>query len=111
MSMYGPMTRSTVDFFPSRLLCKRFNVPLPTIGNSGGEAADGRQPPPSELVSKAQITEMMKEAKGDESYRLPEMAKAPRVDTERNEALEGERAGEEVFKAIFGEDDEDDDEI
>jgi len=30
------------------------------------------------------------------------------VDSERNEALEGRRAGDAVFKAIFGDDDSDD---
>ncbi|KAG0342547.1 hypothetical protein BG004_005661 [Podila humilis] len=29
MGMFGPLTRSTVDFFPAKLLCKRFNVPNP----------------------------------------------------------------------------------
>ncbi|KAI1846080.1 hypothetical protein JX266_007889 [Neoarthrinium moseri] len=29
MGMYGTMTRSTTDFYPTRLLCKRFNVPPP----------------------------------------------------------------------------------
>jgi G patch domain-containing protein 1 len=31
------------------------------------------------------------------------------VDADRNEALEGQRAGEAVFKAIFGDDSDDDD--
>jgi len=31
------------------------------------------------------------------------------VDVEKNEALEGERAGEAVFKAVFGSDSEDED--
>jgi G patch domain-containing protein 1 len=30
------------------------------------------------------------------------------VDADRNEALEGQRAGEAVFKAIFGDDSDDD---
>ncbi|KAI6974959.1 hypothetical protein KC355_g11456, partial [Hortaea werneckii] len=39
-----------------------------------------------------------------------EKARAPaEVDVEKNEALEGQKAGEAVFKAIFGSDDEDDD--
>ncbi|KAI0891849.1 DUF1604-domain-containing protein [Annulohypoxylon nitens] len=29
MGMYGSMTRSTADFYPTRLLCKRFNVKPP----------------------------------------------------------------------------------
>ncbi|KAF9162031.1 hypothetical protein DFQ26_003912 [Actinomortierella ambigua] len=29
MGMFGELTRTTVDFYPSKLLCKRFNVPNP----------------------------------------------------------------------------------
>ncbi|KAG0229184.1 hypothetical protein BGW41_003170 [Actinomortierella wolfii] len=29
MGMFGPLTRTVVDFFPNKLLCKRFNVPNP----------------------------------------------------------------------------------
>ena len=32
------------------------------------------------------------------------------VDAERNEALEGQKAGEAVFRAIFGDDSDDEDE-
>ncbi|CUS08697.1 unnamed protein product [Tuber aestivum] len=119
MSMYGPLTRSVIDFYPSRLLCKRFNVPPPNYSEvpaSTGEGSAGPQngPGPSrELVARAQIADMMKEVKGDDKYELPEMERkpvVPTVDTERNEALEGERAGEEVFKAIFGDSDGDSDE-
>jgi len=118
MSMYGPLTRSVIDFCPSRLLCKRFNVPPPNYsdvpaGSGEGSAGPGNRPGPSkELVARAQITDMMREVKGDDKYELPEVAQkpvVPTVDTERNEALEGERAGEEVFRAIFGDSDGDSD--
>lgn len=117
MSMYGPVTRSIIEFFPTRLLCKRFNVRPPdhvdTTGGAGESGAGGWGPTGTtnrDLVSKGQLTEMMRAARGDESYVLPEEVKmvAPRVDTETNEALERERAGEEVFKAIFGDSDEED---
>ena len=29
MNMFGPLTRTKVDFYPNRLLCKRFNVANP----------------------------------------------------------------------------------
>ncbi|KAI5839987.1 hypothetical protein DFP73DRAFT_559760 [Morchella snyderi] len=118
MSMYGPITRSIVEFFPTRLLCKRFNVKPPMhaqqTGGNGENGAGSWEPthsPPRELVSKAQMTEMMREARGDQNYTLPEAKNAmPTVDTETNEALEAERAGDDVFKAIFGDDNTDADE-
>lgn len=112
--MYGPVTRSIIEFFPTRLLCKRFNVRLPdhvnTTGGNEKGGLGGWEPTGTanrDLVSKGQLTEMMRAARGDETYVLPEEVKkmAPMVDTETNEALEGERAGEEVFKAIFGDSD------
>lgn len=121
MSMYGPMTRSIIEFFPTRLLCKRFNVRPPdhadpTSGGGGSGAGGlehtGREE--KELVSKRQLTEMMREVKEDNGYVLPEQGKVtgmPKVDTEVNEALEREKAGEEVFKAIFGDDHGDDDDV
>src|SRR5438876_66728 len=37
MSMYGPMTRSTFTFYPTRLLCKRFNVRPPAHSEPGND--------------------------------------------------------------------------
>ena len=47
LAMYGPLTRSTVAFFPARLLCKRFNVPPPShvqadAGAAGDEGGRGQ---------------------------------------------------------------------
>jgi len=131
MGIYGPMTRSRQPFFPTRLLCKRFNVRPPA--NSGGDPgaapgsgeygddAKGRL----EVVSQASLNRMMQEAswnRGGTSFVSGgtggaqqegvqvEKPQAPaEVDAEKNEALEGQKAGEAVFKAIFGSDDEDDD--
>src|SRR5271169_3114501 len=38
LNMYGYMTRSTTEFFPTRLLCKRFNVKDPHPNAAGEEA-------------------------------------------------------------------------
>lgn len=114
MAMYGPVTRSIIEFSPTRLLCKRFNVKPPAhVDPTGGNGEKGEEPMPRslrELVSKTQMTEMMREARGDQNYTLPEGVKkdVPVVDTETNEALEVARAGEDVFKAIFGDGDDDD---
>ncbi|KAI7165789.1 DUF1604 domain protein [Hortaea werneckii] len=131
MGMYGPLTRSRQAFFPTRLLCKRFNVrpPANAGGDPGaapdsgeyGDDAKGRL----EVVSQANLNRMMQEASwnrggsgfvsgGTEGAQQEgvqgEKPQVPaQVDVEKNEALEGQKAGAAVFKAIFGSDDEDDD--
>jgi G patch domain-containing protein 1 len=128
MNMFGPLTRTKQPFYPTRLLCKRFNVRPPKqmapdaeeegTGNAGSTKAD--------VVSQASLDMMMREASrsraggngfanggvegGEESASAPDVgrAKVEEVDMEKNEAIEGKRAGDEVFKAIFGSDSEDD---
>lgn len=142
MRMYGGLTRTIEEFWPTRLLCKRFNVRPPkhvesasnnesgarTKSSSGGsthfdaskfmqqssgESSIRPQPPQrglKELISQSDITEMMRKVKGDANYELPKTTEpAVQVDVEKNEALEGERAADDVFKTIFGDDDDDDD--
>ena len=151
MGMYGGLTRSYEEFWPTRLLCKRFNVRPPKhVENSSKTAAAEqpsagsasrpfdaasfmqnaatgvtpseepvRQPPtrgPKELISVGDMTEMMREVKGDATFELPTeaekiKAKVADVDVEKNEALEAEKAPDDVFKAIFGDDDDDDDDL
>lgn len=125
LGMYGPLTRSSKDWHPTRLLCKRFGVQPPAHVQPGKtEHADEgplRNAAP-DLVSRKAIDEMMMQ--GNRNWRddstnisqshTPEVAmeEAPAqmvIDTEKNEALEGQRAGEAVFKAIFGDDSDDDD--
>jgi G patch domain-containing protein 1 len=124
LGMYGPMTRSSQDWYPTRLLCKRFNVKPPAHVQPGATEHDEGVPARNmapDLVSKTAIDDMMRqsggfnpnwnerpqESKAAESA-LVEIRKEIVVDAERNEALEGQRAGEAVFKAIFGDDSEDD---
>lgn len=137
MGMYGPMTRKTVSFYPSRLLCKRFNVRPPSHvqldpgdfpGQAEGEGeGKGRAQPSAqkdgngklELVSKDIMNQLMLESGGgmQNSGATGESTpnQAPQrneivVDADKNEAIESERPGADVFKAVFGSDDEDDDE-
>ncbi|CAN8098107.1 unnamed protein product [Discula destructiva] len=114
MGMYGQMTRSVKDFYPSRLLCKRFNVKPPAhvqldssaVGKEshrpGPDAMDGVPGNEALRSSGAQGSEKV----GENLHDSPKQT-AVIVDTERNEALEGKRAGEEVFKAIFGDSSDD----
>jgi len=119
MGMYGPLTRSRLPFYPSRLLCKRFNVrpPANVTVDPGGEAESSKH----DVVSQASLDRMMREASfkpvssfipggvegGREAAHEGGKAQPVEVNVERNEAMEGQRAGEAVFKAIFGSDDED----
>ncbi|KAL7266127.1 hypothetical protein RUND412_011340 [Rhizina undulata] len=115
MSMYGPMTRSLVQFYPTRLLCKRFNVrppvhvdpgPMNPFSGGPGQASGAGA---SDLTSKAQMVDFIcnVNVNPNTSYEAPDVVvDVLTVDAERNEALEGERAGDEVFKAIFGDSEE-----
>lgn len=141
LGMFGTMTRSTTDFYPTRLLCKRFGVKPPahvmpdnydattssekkkddvwsqfqsygyqggggpgsmerellglefgsTGGGGGGGGAEGGSTAMADLERGGQTEKP---------------AAAPVLDTSRNEALEGKRPGDEVFKAIFGDSDD-----
>ena len=135
VGMYGPLTRSVENFYPTRLLCKRFNVQPPAHvqvdpgkappgsdagGNSGSSTALSQKR--LELVGKKDMDELRmtgggardfvqfsvvnERNTGDEAGQTE--AGAVVVDPDRNEALEQERPGEGVFKAIFGSDSEDD---
>ena len=127
IGMFGHMTRSTIDFYPSRLLCKRFNVKPPlnvqsdpgerpdtassgpgTRFQSGGFQADAG---PKELVSQDVMNQLLIDslgylpnADGSSPSTGGQSVKVapPVIEPERNEALEAERPGEAVFKAIFG---------
>jgi G patch domain-containing protein 1 len=126
VGMYGPLTRSKHLFYPTRLLCKRFGVKPPANSGvdpseAGGAAADGGQGAGTgNLVSKAALDRMMMHA----SYNgLPKFARSgtegggrdgkeesvagvipeerATIDVETNDALEGEKADEGVFKSVF----------
>jgi G patch domain-containing protein 1 len=116
MGMYGPMTRTSTTWYPTRLLCKRFNVQPPAHVQPGSTKHDEAAPRnmASELVSQSAINSMMAgeqlwKDKEESDEVVPEMKKEEIVvDADKNEALEGQRAGEAVFKAIFGDDSDDD---
>lgn len=120
LGMYGPMTRSSKDWYPTRLLCKRFNVKPPAHVQPGATEHDDENVGPKntapDLVSRSAIDDMMKDsypyrsgstvAKSEPDVEAAPVVKQVEVvvDAERNDALEGQRAGEAVFKAIFGDD-------
>ncbi|KAL2172132.1 hypothetical protein VTG60DRAFT_133 [Thermothelomyces hinnuleus] len=137
LGMFGPMTRSVTDFYPARLLCKRFNVKPPehVQANDPGAASAASGKAKYDTASQFSATQAYGSS-GQEPMALEfgsghsSSAGTPRdagpnledeaagrqpsgpgkavIDTSRNEALEGERAGEDVFKAIFGDSDDED---
>ena len=144
VGLYGPLTRSVENFYPSRLLCKRFNVKPPSHvqmdsnddpsdGRVEGDSRDAKGPPPNhstalphrhlELVGKKEMDELRisgggmqqssrafsgaEQEKAAEREELGAKHSVVAIDPERNEALEKERPGDAVFRAIFGSDSED----
>ena len=137
LGMYGPLTRSTQAWHPTRLLCKRFNVkpPAHVMVNPGdaaptaeGEFGASLPRKKLELVGKREMEEMMREGnvgrmgmrdadggmgKGETSLDEGSVGGAlptreeVTVDPERNDALEKERPSDAMFKAVFGSDSED----
>ncbi|KAK5222015.1 hypothetical protein LTR72_006272 [Exophiala xenobiotica] len=133
LGMFGPMTRSASNFYPTRLVCKRFNVPYPdhsaaTASDSGNGTASPVGPqglamtpfrsftPGSFQQDNAKEPKPLAESKADpiaSGSVTGDMGSdlqlaSTKLDPDRNEALEQERPGQAVFKAIFGSDDEDD---
>ncbi|THW09905.1 DUF1604 domain protein [Aureobasidium pullulans] len=123
IGMFGPMTRTRLQFYPTRLLCKRFNVKAPAHADPGkGPAGDDDVVSDSRLdvVSQNKIDQMMRETwsrpinppEGNNvtlsAEPLQPPPPRPQVNIEVNEAIEAERPGDAVFKAIFGSDSEDD---
>lgn len=125
IGMFGAMTRSTVPFYPSRLLCKRFNVRPPAHvqsdpGEQQQQQQQEQQPPggpagyqpnnTKELIPHDVLRQLMVDSGrvGQGTADLADSgpssgpAEPVVVDPERNEALEAERPGEAVFEAIFG---------
>lgn len=149
VGMYGPLTRSSENFYPTRLLCKRFNIKPPAhvqvdpgdappaydsatenrSKNGGAVSQTHSTALPQkrlELIGKKDMDDLRmsggmmrkmdlgravkEEDRTDdadiEQGRIRESAVI--IDPERNEALEKERPGEAVFRAIFGSDSEED---
>ncbi|KAL7785568.1 hypothetical protein V8C37DRAFT_419914 [Trichoderma ceciliae] len=126
MGMFGNMTRSVEDFYPTRLLCKRFNVKPPANSRRDDEpeaskAAPGPSARPAygSPMEDVQMPLLSASRTLDESpasgETAPAMATAkalqPRkqspmlegqVNPDRNEAVEGKTANAEVLRAIFG---------
>lgn len=113
VGMYGRLTRSVGDFYPSRLLCKRFNVRAPAHSRPDHDADDtaanpsasaGQEPRPLMLTSGSSATEQLPIQKDVAQEVKPEPA---RINPEKNDAVEANAASEDLLKAIFGDSDDD----
>lgn len=107
MGMYGHMTRSIRDFHPTRLLCKRFNVkpPAHVQAEADVDATEAQRPAgntPARGMGQDTSFKPPATVPNDQLQATGTPKQEVVVDSSRNEALETKRAGEEVFKAIFG---------
>lgn len=129
LGMFGAMTRSVADFYPTRLLCKRFNVKPPEHVQPDEYPAAGQSKPKYDVPSQygnypdqgpvreaplgIEMGSISAAAIGaprgrddSKASAAPLVAEKVVVDASTNQALEGQRAGEEVFRAIFGDSDD-----
>lgn len=114
IGMYGRLTRSVRDFYPTRLLCKRFNVKPPahsqpdgnTDSSNSSGTADAAQETNTLLLTLGSATEHMttQQSTGEEMKPVP-----AKVDPEKNDAVEASTASADLLKAVFGDSDEDED--
>ncbi|KAF6822098.1 hypothetical protein CPLU01_12216 [Colletotrichum plurivorum] len=116
IGMYGRTTRLTDDFFPSRLLCKRFNVRPPThvqpdLGSGAAPATQSILPSASTVTNAVGLSPFSEESMATNTgtaacvgeLRGPELCPL-------NQAYGpggASRPSHEVFKAIFGDSSDD----
>ncbi|KAH6900554.1 hypothetical protein B0T10DRAFT_431395 [Thelonectria olida] len=119
VGMYGKLTRTVEDFFPTRLLCKRFNVKAPAHSRPDNEPDNGSSSKANEAgptrvdrdaemrpVSRPMSGEMKAIESGPTAITVFATAEPETsVNPEKNEAVEGKAAHEEVLRAIFGDSD------
>ncbi|RGB34806.1 hypothetical protein C1646_760111 [Rhizophagus diaphanus] len=124
MNMFGPLTRTRTSFYPSRLLCKRFNVANPhpeyKYDNQSGKTQKGQK----DILSKETMTDILEKQDSQnfmgftnfKSQKETEEDKAVSLNTstESGDVKEVDvhktRPAMELFKSIFGESDTEDEE-
>ncbi|KAF9769815.1 hypothetical protein IL306_012715 [Fusarium sp. DS 682] len=115
IGMYGQMTRTVGDFYPTRLLCKRFNVRPPTNSQaeaeteagSGTTSRDGGSGPMEDVKMNSTFPAGgIKSIEGAPANTTPPAPEPePAINPDKNEAVEGKTAHDEVLRAIFGDSD------
>lgn len=123
LGLYGQLTRSEQDFFPTRLLCKRFNVPFrdpnpvslepsqarPTVTLSSldtGQFLDDRK---EELLSTENINRLLSAGPseptsncGSSLQALGTTAVAAAAAGLNSDGTTDKKPDQDVFRAIFG---------
>lgn len=125
MGMFGHMTRSTSNFYPTRLLCKRFGVAMPNISDRSEQGSSfsgtttayesintnrfqsaGYQP---NEKSEPLVAQSSPSATAPAPSSTEHTSLAKTVNPDENAAVERQKPDMSLFKAVFGSDDEDDD--
>ncbi|KAK6957156.1 hypothetical protein Daesc_002442 [Daldinia eschscholtzii] len=132
LGMYGSMTRSVGDFYPTRLLCKRFNVKPPAHVQPDQQPESDRGASkssysagvgvPAFTTGAMTLDELLRSAQTQTSSSTEIAASVPKaieapppkieepvVNAEVNEAVEGKRAQDDVLRAIFGDSSDEED--
>ncbi|KAG0365789.1 hypothetical protein BGZ54_006204 [Gamsiella multidivaricata] len=123
MGMFGPLTRTIVDFYPSKLLCKRFNVPNPHPDHkeSGREAAKDlldkdtldrmmiSRKPGEGITSEDSISKSRKESASADAQEDVGTEAVVEEETSKEAEVIQERPPMDIFKAIFDNSDSDSD--
>ncbi|KAF9973731.1 hypothetical protein BGZ73_003000 [Actinomortierella ambigua] len=127
MGMFGPLTRTTVDFYPSKLLCKRFNVPNPHPDHKEAESGEvkdllDRKTMDNLLINRGSVAPdsiqvAEKEPSGNDPYSAKDVhdldnkeeVKVMSEGEPASEVEEPERPPMDLFKAIFDDSDSESD--
>lgn len=109
VGMYGKMTRRVADFYPTRLLCKRFNVKAPAHSQADlqPDVPRGRDTATGPSATEQPESSVAQPESGDAKLveaPVNELAEV-KINPDQNEAVEGSAAHEAVLHAIFGDSD------
>lgn len=117
IGMYGRLTRSVVDFYPTRLLCKRFNIrPPPTndLSNPPDDSAatTGQDETPDihgvVAVHKTAETTNQPVSSADRHVQPPmSTLKASIKMEDQTPQTAPQRPADDVFRAVFGDSSDD----
>ncbi|KAI9149758.1 hypothetical protein H9P43_009937 [Blastocladiella emersonii ATCC 22665] len=111
---FGSLTREVVDFFPARLLCKRFGVPVPLNGAAPSARGGERESAVGQLLSADTMAEILRGGSGgmggmfhaSRGLTPPNPAQAddedPLPPRAQDVLLRVRRPPQEVFDKIFG---------
>lgn len=111
VGMYGRLTRSVRDFYPTRLLCKRFNVRPPAHSQPDHDTDASSAPTGgSTLLLTAGAATERSSIPTDTAQRthVPVQPEPAKINPEKNDAVEASAASQDLLQAVFGDSDEED---